>query len=507
MCGLQGFSGKGEYSLDKIKFLMLWNSVERGKDATGIFTPDSGILKDNDPAAKFFIGKEIQKLKKDKTLIGHVRAKTVGFNTAKNAHPFEAGNIIMAHNGTLTFTHTLSSKYKMKAVDWDVDSQILAEALSQNYEEGKGKEENYKVLSEYEGAAALVFYNKDTENLYCWHDKERPLFYGWDEYGNMYISSIKESLEAISLFSVTEFEINTLYTIKDSQIVTTKKYKTYLELNPPIVTTRNCSNDKNVLKKTTTLEFPEIGDKQRGFTKETLKPYYLIGFNVRAKYTTSGGQSSNGPLASVVKNKFYLVTGYYANNSLVVQILDEDKKHRVCFTQALDIEDFFPKVGDLVVLVSDLERVRPPKINLWHKGDFVEIISVDDFANNDFSVLHEKSGVLYNLKGQSFRVTTEEDYEVFDNTNLQQLSEDNDKIEPVVEEGLVEDAEIISSEDDEYIDIRIFKGIMDRLKKEIDELEENYEIPGSDLTADINKINSTLNLSGDKSYLETFKNI
>ena len=44
-CGLIGFSGKTNFDKEKINLLMLWNSFERGKDATGIYTPKNGLVK------------------------------------------------------------------------------------------------------------------------------------------------------------------------------------------------------------------------------------------------------------------------------------------------------------------------------------------------------------------------------------------------------------------------------------------------------------------------------
>ena len=52
-CGLIGYSGKKNFNKDKINLVMLWNSFERGRDSTGIYSPKNNLIKEADPAAKF----------------------------------------------------------------------------------------------------------------------------------------------------------------------------------------------------------------------------------------------------------------------------------------------------------------------------------------------------------------------------------------------------------------------------------------------------------------------
>jgi len=142
MCGLTGFSGKKKFNKDKVKSLMLWNSLERGKDSTGIYTPLNGLLKEADEAYKFLIK---TKFEEDRLFIGHVRASTVGAKSKENAHPFMEENIILAHNGTLTNHWALCHKYKLSMQDYNVDSHVIAAIL--------GKEKNFNVIKEIDGAA------------------------------------------------------------------------------------------------------------------------------------------------------------------------------------------------------------------------------------------------------------------------------------------------------------------------------------------------------------------
>ncbi len=212
MCGLIGFSGKTNFDKDKISILMLWNAYERGRDATGIYSPKNDLNKNTNVASKFLTTIPFEE---DKLLIAHVRAKTIGANVDKNAHPFKEDNIVLAHNGTLKNYYGLTHKYSLPLNTYDVDSHIMCAIIA--------KEKNFNVLSEIDGPAALLIH--DTNNptiLYVFRNDERPLFKGVID-GNMYISSIEEALEVIGCKNIKEFKKDYLYTIVNGLIQGTAK--------------------------------------------------------------------------------------------------------------------------------------------------------------------------------------------------------------------------------------------------------------------------------------------
>lgn len=104
--------------------------------------------------------------------IGHNRAATKGAVNTVNAHPFHIGNIIGAHNGTLT---TQSWKDLEKAVGetFDVDSQAIIAAIDK-----LGIEETVPLL---QGAWALVWYNEDEGSLNFLRNKERSFYFSYTE--------------------------------------------------------------------------------------------------------------------------------------------------------------------------------------------------------------------------------------------------------------------------------------------------------------------------------------
>jgi hypothetical protein len=103
-------------------------------------------------------------------LLGHNRYATKGNIIAQNAHPFVAGSIIGAHNGTLR-NQSLLTDHKF----FEVDSENIFNEMSIS-----GVDATIPKLC---GAFALTFYNKDTTELSFIRNSERTLFYTYSEDG------------------------------------------------------------------------------------------------------------------------------------------------------------------------------------------------------------------------------------------------------------------------------------------------------------------------------------
>ena len=262
MCGIFAWSGKDPKKFNKDKFdkLGIFN-IDRGKDSCGV-SFDGEVyygLNTEKLYSKFIVNREIKPLKYP-VVIGHTRQASFGnIVNEKNAHPFGFGNnsegnyeFVGCHNGTLYNHKDLASTFKIdtaetikvqydynpngfyESVRQKIDSEILLEIIY--------KTKNFKVLSQYNGAAALVFTNTNEPNvIYVWKgaskwydytnyhvEEERPLFYYKETKNSLYISSIQESLETIggvANVNLFTFSPNTIYKITDGDVEHAEKTK------------------------------------------------------------------------------------------------------------------------------------------------------------------------------------------------------------------------------------------------------------------------------------------
>ena len=181
MCGLVGIYssnmlGKHKEALAALLYLDTW----RGRDSTGVAAirqnADTAILKSTVPGYEFVEGPKLDNHLRlnDFCWIGHNRYGTVGRNIKTNAHPFEIldddGSCILvgAHNGTLKNKHVLMDHAK-----FGTDSEALY-----NHIANTSLEETLPLI---EGAWALTYYDHIAEELRFIRNKERPLFYAYEE--------------------------------------------------------------------------------------------------------------------------------------------------------------------------------------------------------------------------------------------------------------------------------------------------------------------------------------
>lgn len=218
MCGICGMVGFG-IGLDDVKMFetMFYLTGLRGLHSTGLMT------------AKFHTGKTKIELRKKATnvanfiqedswmkfedrqlasyttdlFMGHCRYATIGEINDKNAHPFRAGNLIGAHNGTLVGKEWLGDKEL-------TDSEVMFNAMAQ-----EGVPDVLRRLP-YGSAYAISVFDKNTKKLYLGRNFERPLYIGLNKkYGVLYWASELRILN-FAAQRVGGIEMDTFFCEKDT---------------------------------------------------------------------------------------------------------------------------------------------------------------------------------------------------------------------------------------------------------------------------------------------------
>lgn len=187
MCGIVGMIGtKLDYTDEKVFKTLLQVDTLRGAHSTGMLVADSvdySILKKAVDGYTFTDLKQYDKtllnMPNSQFLLGHNRYATTGAVNNRNAHPFECGDTVLVHNGSL---NTGWKGYLKDASKTQVDS----EAICFNIEHEGMK----ATVEKLDGAFMLVSYNKSTGEIQMCRNDERPMYYtvGSTD-GNIYFAS------------------------------------------------------------------------------------------------------------------------------------------------------------------------------------------------------------------------------------------------------------------------------------------------------------------------------
>jgi glucosamine 6-phosphate synthetase-like amidotransferase/phosphosugar isomerase protein len=196
MCGIFGWiksTANIETEIDLVEIFKngLIESQERGEDATGFYTPGTGIIKDS-ICADEFVELIPDSIAKERFVLGHVRMASKKYGTdnitnPKNAQPFESDNWVLIHNGSID-----TPKLKKYPYTSDVDSEVIV-----SYAE---KTSLKNALASIDGAAAVVLYNKSEKKIYFWTNGERPLVLAYYK-GIIFFASTKKIMRKALKFN------------------------------------------------------------------------------------------------------------------------------------------------------------------------------------------------------------------------------------------------------------------------------------------------------------------
>ena len=178
MCGLVGGAGNiQKEDREMFKQLLIIDAI-RGPHSTGVATANavrdlSVFKKALCPVDFLQLDGYGQTVRGDsQVIIGHNRFATVGRINNITAHPFEQGDIIGAHNGTLINWYRLPD-----ARDFDVDSECLIYNISEHGWD--------KTMPKVQGAFALTVYDAFEHRLQVMRNAERPLWIAEKEDGSV----------------------------------------------------------------------------------------------------------------------------------------------------------------------------------------------------------------------------------------------------------------------------------------------------------------------------------
>lgn len=135
MCGIVGYVGNRE--AQNILLAGLKRLEYRGYDSAGVVTlADDGKatqLREKGKVAQ--LGALIEKnTRNDRTGIGHTRWATHGEPSERNAHPHQAGDIFLVHNGIIENYKGLKSELKGHEFKSDTDTEVLAALINELYQ-------------------------------------------------------------------------------------------------------------------------------------------------------------------------------------------------------------------------------------------------------------------------------------------------------------------------------------------------------------------------------------
>ena len=159
MCGIIGILGNEPAAPRVIEALR--RLEYRGYDSAGIASLEKGRITRRRAPGKL---RELEAVLADdglsgQTAIGHTRWATHGAPTTNNAHPHQAGGVVVVHNGIIENFRELREELEAKGRSFvtETDTETIAQLIDQNVQDGASpKDAVFQTLARLRGAFAIA---------------------------------------------------------------------------------------------------------------------------------------------------------------------------------------------------------------------------------------------------------------------------------------------------------------------------------------------------------------
>ena len=181
MCGIVGILGKEPVALSIVEALR--RLEYRGYDSAGVATLAGGVIERRRAPGKL---KNLEERLRDKPMmgitgIGHTRWATHGIANEDNAHPHQAGDVVIVHNGIIENFRELKEELAAQKVKFltQTDTEVVAHLLAVERKKGLVPVEAVKaVLPRLRGAFAFAILFQDEPDLLIGARQGSPLAVG-----------------------------------------------------------------------------------------------------------------------------------------------------------------------------------------------------------------------------------------------------------------------------------------------------------------------------------------
>jgi glucosamine--fructose-6-phosphate aminotransferase (isomerizing) len=191
MCGIVGILGKQPVALEIVEALR--RLEYRGYDSAGVATIEDGEFERRRAPGKLRNLEELLRLQpmRGVTGVGHTRWATHGAPTEANAHPHEAGDVVIVHNGIIENFRELKEELEGRGAVFktQTDTEVVAHLIAHERTKGKSPRDAVRdVLAKLHGAFAFAILFKSDNDLLIGARKGSPLAVGHGD-GEMYLGS------------------------------------------------------------------------------------------------------------------------------------------------------------------------------------------------------------------------------------------------------------------------------------------------------------------------------